>query len=1003
MEHVTVIRRLLLIVLLNSLLVYSQGVSANTMSNQRAELKLRLQQSTHADSILKYQLQIAKIDLQTKELNVASKQVQKLRILESKIQTSTIENRVLYFMVLGLEAFEKEKYQSAKTYYQGAIDLIEKTNEEKRKLLELNNDLGRIYIVTNDLSKAKTLYANLLKYIHTMNPRQIDSMELSNTYNNLGVISFYEGELDQAYAYYDQSRTIASQAGQPQSANVGRAYYNMGLVREEKDYLVDAEIFYKRALKIYQSNFGTYHYHIAEVNGSLGNIALRRYELQKATYYFRKDLEISTHLYGNQSIETTWGLENLGRVYQIEHQDSLARNLFQKALQIREKVYGQNHIYISNLLLSLAEIEKQNTRAIALAQKARSIERKITSKATIGKWNISLFLLKRHIQDKQYALAQEELKRAMTIGEQIAPTHHNSLFSKTYLLAAQLYNQKGEQIQTERYIKKAMNACLVENVQSTPNRQFRPDEIRLVPEYLEVITQQAEMATQTGRVNSLEQLRQVATNLNSVIEVIKMHQKRRTSDDEDKEFSKIYRKLYEQGLIIHTLLWEKTGEMAQLYRAFNFAERIKDNGLLDMLHRMDSHPMANLPNTTLRKEYQLKKEILYYQSMLDDKEQQRKIQANKKLFELYREEKNFYQNLEEKHPDYYQAKYNFDPITIKSIQKRIKKDDEIIWHSTWVDGTEYLFLVDKKNVKLYQLKHSDHAGIIRQILDKGFHQWIVIPDFSVAWEDLEAQKMNGHYLIEQCSFIYNSSASNYFTTAKNSKLINSKILAFAPIYFENERLKNLLYSQDEIEKIKKYFNVTSFENRHATKQQFFKNMLSYGILHLSTHVSYNVHNPIKSKLFLAPLNNQDDGILYAYDIFGTPMRTHLVTLSACDSKKAQTETNGLAGIADAFSYNGCRNILMTLWQVEDKAMMTITVNFYKYLSKGYPKEVAIQKAKIDYLRHADRYKSDPFYWSGIILQGDSIDLGLESSFFIRYWKEIAFLLFVVLAVAVRKL
>src|SRR5690606_2889883 len=113
-------------------------------------------------------------------------------------------------------------------------------------------------------------------------PSLIDSLQLSNIYNNIGVIHFYEGEWDEAYSHYDKSRTVAIMSRNANSVNVGRALYNMGLVKEEKGFFIDAQKLYEQALAVYTKSVGKEHQHLAEVYGSLGNIHLTRYELSQA-------------------------------------------------------------------------------------------------------------------------------------------------------------------------------------------------------------------------------------------------------------------------------------------------------------------------------------------------------------------------------------------------------------------------------------------------------------------------------------------------------------------------------------------------------------------------------------------------------------------------------------------------------------------------------------------------------------------------------------------------
>jgi len=64
-------------------------------------------------------------------------------------------------------------------------------------------------------------------------------------------------------------------------------------------------------------------------------------------------------------------------------------------------------------------------------------------------------------------------------------------------------------------------------------------------------------------------------------------------------------------------------------------------------------------------------------------------------------------------------------------------------------------------------------------------------------------------------------------------------------------------------------------------------------------------------------------------------------------------------------------LVMTLWTVEDLSGSTLMSSFYKFLSQSFPKDVALQQAKLDYLESADPLKSHPYFWSGYVAIGDT--------------------------------
>jgi hypothetical protein len=77
--------------------------------------------------------------------------------------------------------------------------------------------------------------------------------------------------------------------------------------------------------------------------------------------------------------------------------------------------------------------------------------------------------------------------------------------------------------------------------------------------------------------------------------------------------------------------------------------------------------------------------------------------------------------------------------------------------------------------------------------------------------------------------------------------------------------------------------------------------------------------------------------------------------------------------ARAFLYAGCPSTINTLWKADDKPTSEILKTFYLYLGKGYSKDKALQKAKLDFIRN-NPIDRNPAYWSHLILTGSRASL-----------------------------
>jgi len=74
--------------------------------------------------------------------------------------------------------------------------------------------------------------------------------------------------------------------------------------------------------------------------------------------------------------------------------------------------------------------------------------------------------------------------------------------------------------------------------------------------------------------------------------------------------------------------------------------------------------------------------------------------------------------------------------------------------------------------------------------------------------------------------------------------------------------------------------------------------------------------------------------------------------------------------ARAFTAAGSKSVVASLWSVNDASTAEIMTYFYQYLEAGDTKDVALHKAKLQYIRKADPNFRHPYFWAGFIGIGD---------------------------------
>ncbi len=390
---------------------------------------------------------------------------------------------------------------------------------------------------------------------------------------------------------------------------------------------------------------------------------------------------------------------------------------------------------------------------------------------------------------------------------------------------------------------------------------------------------------------------------------------------------------------------------------------------------------------------------------------------------------------EEDYPDYYDLKYRTDYISPEEINVLLRKNDAVLAYSisdrylfTFIitsektgffrhevssnleqDCNDYYRLITtqnfSKNVDATFTQMTNQGYRLYNMLLEPFEDitrgknLIIIADGEIAYlpfdallteeiQDTHADYRNLPYLLYKHSTGFSYSATLHFRHDLKSRAQNKSVLAFAPTYgnlMVNLQEENLLRKEDrhnliilpgikdEVKNISKYLNTEIYLDYKATEGSFKRHASDYEILHLAMHTILDDKNPLYSKMaFTQLVEEEEDGFLHAFEIYNMQLNARLAVLSSCSSGFGKLqEGEGMQSLARSFSYAGCPSILMSLWEVADYATVEMMDYFYKYLIQGFSKPEALRLSKLDFITKADGLKSNPFFWSGFIILGDS--------------------------------
>jgi CHAT domain-containing protein/Tfp pilus assembly protein PilF len=146
----------------------------------------------------------------------------------------------------------------------------------------------------------------------------------------------------------------------------------------------------------------------------------------------------------------------------------------------------------------------------------------------------------------------------------------------------------------------------------------------------------------------------------------------------------------------------------------------------------------------------------------------------------------------------------------------------------------------------------------------------------------------------------------------------------------------------------------------------------YRIVHFATHGIIDSQTPALSGLMLSRVDEHGaplEGFLGLRDVYNLRLGADLAVLSGCETALGkQVRGEGLVGLTQGFLYAGARQVVASLWRIEDRATAELMSRFYRgLLIEGRPPAAALRQAQLA-IREDKRWRS-PYYWSGFVLQG----------------------------------
>ncbi|WP_082994970.1 CHAT domain-containing protein [Aquimarina megaterium] len=948
------------------------------------------------------------------------------------------------YIDIGTTYYHLGKYNVALENYQNA--LVIRTPVFGEKSLEVAfcyNHIGNIFFVIDEYNKAIEYQEKALTIMTHLSQSQSPNIALCLV--SLGIIHREMGKYEESLRYYNKALSILIRRLGKESVRVAYVYVHIAMVYDEKGWYDKSIMYDLKSLALKIKIFPENHPSLGSSYIGIGLFYQSKGKYSRAISYFKKAIINYKYSLGENHEAIADFYNNMASIYKAMGEYGLSLLYYQKALAIRVNVQGENHSrssasyhYIGNLYT----VKKEYKRALNYYQKAIKIQKRLFGETHYYICDMYNDIARTYTEQKEYNKALGYLQKSIIIRLRTDGDHHPRT-AKSYNQIAELYHQTRDYKKAIQYYEKAIMANNKSNKKSGDADDLNSGDYMDLNALLttfygkaRVLQERFSVDDNQGNLKESMIVYQKADNLMQDI-------RESLHTYEDKlAFAKQTQKVYAGAIEAQLLYYKIDQKQESLYQAFNYAEKSKANTLKELLADSNAKSFAGLPKTILDLEQYLKSKYSFCTSEVIKERSKQIVDTAKitayenKLFDLDRKQDSLTQVIEKNYPKYYQLKHQNKIISVADIREKLNENTTLLEFFV-SDSSTYAFTISKKEAKVTMLQTSElnknievlRAAIVakntivfKKISYKLYgqlitpakdqikgDQLIIVPDGSL-WHlnfdllltqnDLSYDPKGLSYLLREYAISYASSANLLFAPFKSDlqskkrqeclafSFSDGEIMDTKTITLEALRATNydLPGTRKEIKAISDIIDGQYYFGSQAIEANFKKKASQYSILHLALHGDVDNEHPENSKLLFTKGNDTiEDSYLYSHELFAMNIPAELTVLSACNTgsgKIAQGE--GIMSLGNAFQYAGTKSLLLSSWEISDQTTPELMKYFYANLKAGMHKAKALQQAKIQYLNTAHINRTDPFYWGGFYLVGDSSPIPFKDNTML-YW------------------
>jgi len=799
---------------------------------------------------------------------------------------------------------------------------------------------------------------------------------------------------------------------------IGLAFHNLGIYYERTGQYPEARRYYEKGLSIRKTRYSEGHPELAKSYNSMGILALNEGNYERARQLQTQALDIRTNSLGATHPLVGQSCNNLGNVYREMKSWEKAESYLMQALSIWQQLGPGYAGRVGATLNNLGNC-KFDQGAYAAADSIYQLA--LSYYQSSQTYQISI-----QLNRGLCAIKLGQTSRALTLLKEAAKKR-SDLLGRDHPRMSIIYSHLGEAYEVREEFDEAVKVyreglAVLGHTQTVPSSEewkSPKDRLACLAGLSRSWFAKANVSPKTAAGDSAWLYARLGARLLDSL----------TQQPWDKG-SRTYwlskgKAHLEKSLEVAFWLAESQQNPHWYERAFPLAEQHKS--ILLAAHRQQIEALGNagIPDSLQQRNLYLRTRIGFYEQLLKRGDWQGNTlspalaqEYRTTLFALRDSLQQFQQTLARTYPRYHAWKRPLAPVSLARLKSGLDEEQGIwtvfagkkalyVWGITahslkasrfevekWPTPEPLRWLAEIRSPDNWELhtRSAPHVATYQQQTRAWFEgllasvfpmsrfpkQLTVVPDGWLALMPFDALVCSPKpaenfsqldFLIRHCSISSKFSLRQISPTLAPER--DATYAGFAPSY-ENSpvELGNLPFAIAEVTHAADLLQGEAYLAETATEAQFRRNGTNARILHLSGHARANDSLPGLSALYFSATGNpdqsEDDGILYAYELYELNIPAQVVVLNGCQTGYGSIAPGeGIMSMARAFAYAGCDQLVASLWSADDQTTQAISEKFFALLSAGKTPKEALHQAKLEFLSESPL--SHPGFWGHLIL------------------------------------